>query len=251
MTTTIDETAGTARGLRGQAVRLLPSLLVLAVLLSQIDSTGAPLGAHGGRLPRPPWEAVAYPLATAAALPALGRLGDRRGRRCVLVGALMVFLAGASLSAAARAPDTLVAFRTLQGIGAGGVTAAVVAFLAERVPAQERASYQGVLVGATTLAMTGGPVADGTITEHLGRHWAVTVLLPLGVLALLLAAALPPAPRPDGAPRADYRGAALLLVALTVLVRIATWGGAGHAPRTDDLLALALDGADRLFSLFS
>lgn len=221
---------------RPYAASLLLPPLVLAILLCQLDVSAA----HGG----PPWAAAGYPLVTAAALPALGALGNRHGRRRALIGSLGLLVVGTVLGAAARDAGLLLAARVVQGLGAGGATAGVVALLAERVPARERGPYLGTVVGATVLALSTGRLADATLAAHLWVPWAT---VSLGALALALATALPP-PR-HGRACGDYRRAALLLLAVTTLVHITTRARTTPAPATDGVVQMVLGAAARLTSL--
>ncbi|MCC9711591.1 MFS transporter [Streptomyces sp. MNU76] len=165
---------------RRHAVSLLLPPLVLAILFCQLDVSAA----RGG----PSWAATGAPLVTAAALPALGALADRHGRRRAVIGSLALLVAGTLLGAAARDAGPLLAARVVQGLGTGGATAGVVALFAERLPARERGPYLATLVGATVLALSTGRLADVTLATHLWVPWATVCL---GALALAPAAALP------------------------------------------------------------
>ncbi|UJV47249.1 hypothetical protein CVT30_46505 (plasmid) [Streptomyces sp. AMCC400023] len=213
---------------RDRAASLLLPPLVLTILLCQLDLSAA----HGG----PSWTATGSPLLTAAALPALGALADRHGRRCAVIGSLALLVAGTVLGAAARDAGPLLAARVVQGLGTGGATAGVVALFAERVPARERGPYLATLVGASVLALSTGRLADVTLATHLWVPWAT---VSLGALALALATALPP-PRHERA-CGDYRRAGLLLLAVTALVHLTTRARTTPAPAVDGALRVILD----------
>ncbi|WNZ06326.1 MFS transporter [Streptomyces sp. 11x1] len=221
---------------RRHAVSLLLPPLVLAILFCQLDVSAA----RGG----PSWAATGAPLVTAAALPALGALADRHGRRRAVIGSLALLVAGTLLGAAARDAGPLLAARVVQGLGTGGATAGVVALFAERLPARERGPYLATLVGATVLALSTGRLADVTLATHLWVPWATVCL---GALALAPAAALPP-PLHDRA-CGDYRRAALLLLAVTALVHLTTRARTTPAPAVDGAVQLLLGALGRLTSL--
>ncbi|MFE0978915.1 MFS transporter [Streptomyces rochei] len=190
MTTTSEERTGSPAVPGSRAA----VLLALAVLLSLAGSMGtaAAVPASGGAIVAPPssaWETAVQPLATAAALPVLGALGDRHGRRCVLLASIAVFLLGALLGATSGAAGPPPAARFLQGLGAGGMLAPVVAVTAERLPARERGHHLALLVGAMALVMAGGPPAGAVMGEQLGPLRALPPVLALGTVALALAAA--------------------------------------------------------------
>ena len=78
----------------------------------------------------------------------------------------------------------LIGFRALQGLGAGGLMVGAMAIIGDLVPPRERGQYQGMMAGVMALAMIGGPLVGGFITDHLGWRWAFYVNLPLGGVAL-------------------------------------------------------------------
>ena len=90
----------------------------------------------------------------------------------------------------------LIAFRALQGIGAGGIGAGAFALIAALVPPRERGSYQGMTASVMAIGTIGGPLLGGFITGHLGWRWAFYINLPLGAArpGVVLADAAPAAP---------------------------------------------------------
>ncbi|WP_217141360.1 MDR family MFS transporter [Streptomyces sp. AC627_RSS907] len=246
MTTVEDPAAAAKDRPAGRAsVRVLLIPLVLAMMLSQLDNmivgTAMPtVTAELGGLEHVAWVVTAYTLATAVSTPVWGRLGDTRDRKKVLLTAITVFLVGSGLSGAAQDMGQLIAFRAVQGLGAGGLMAGVMATVGELVPPRERGRYQGLISGAMALAMIGGPLAGGAVTDHLGWRWAFYLNLPLGALALVMIWLLLRLPERRSTARVDHVGAALLMVGITATVLLTTWGGTRYAWGSGAVAALGV-----------
>jgi EmrB/QacA subfamily drug resistance transporter len=133
----------------------------------------------------------------------------------------------------------LIAFRAVQGLGAGGLMVGVMAIIGDLVPPRERGRYQGMIAGIMALAMVAGPLVGGFITDHLSWRWAFYVNLPLGGVALALLVTTLRLPKHRTEHRIDWLGAALLSVAITAIVLVTTWGGNEYDWASGQILGLA------------
>src|SRR3569833_100105 len=122
----------------------------------------------------------------------------------------------------------LIGFRTMQGLGGGGLIVGVLAIIGELIPPRERGRYQGVMMAVMPVAMIGGPLLGGFITDHLSWRWAFYVNLPLGVMALAVIGATLKLPRRTGKAVIDWTGAVLLTIWISALVLITGWGGSRY-----------------------
>ena len=129
---------------------------------------------------------TAYILGTTVSTPLWGKIGDLYGRKNIFLTSIVVFLIGSALSGMSQTMGQLIGFRALQGLGAGGLMVGAMAIIGDLVPPRERGRYQGFMAGVMALAMIGGPLAGGFITDHLNWRWAFYVNLPLGAVALFL-----------------------------------------------------------------
>ncbi|MFG2761466.1 MDR family MFS transporter [Streptomyces wuyuanensis] len=210
--------------------------LMIAMLLAMLDNmiigTAMPtiVGELGG-LAHLSWVVTAYTLATAASTPIWGKLGDMYGRKGVFLTSIVVFLIGSALSGMAQDMGQLIGFRAVQGLGAGGLMVGVMAIIGDLIPPRERGKYQGMMAGVMALAMIGGPLVGGTITDHWGWRWSFYINLPLGAVALAMLGVVLHLPKRDRTAkvRVDYLGAALLTVGITAIVLVTTWGGTEYA----------------------
>ncbi|WP_181804405.1 MDR family MFS transporter [Streptomyces shenzhenensis] len=231
-----------------KSVRVVMLALMVAMMLAMLDNmivgTAMPtiVGELGG-LEHLSWVVTAYTLATAAATPLWGKLGDMYGRKGAFMTSIVIFLVGSALSGMAQDMGQLIGFRAIQGLGAGGLMVGVMAIIGDLVPPRERGKYQGMMAGVMALAMIGGPLVGGTITDNWGWRWAFYINLPLGVVALAAISAVLHLPKRRNKARIDYLGAALLTLGITSIVLVTTWGGSQYAwtsARIMELIAIGV-----------
>src|SRR5215472_8695986 len=212
-----------------QVMIVLPGLL-MAMLLAMLDQlivgTALPriVGSLGG-VSHLSWVVTAYILAATITTPFYGKLGDMYGRKKLFVAAIVIFLAGSALAGLSTSMAQLIGFRTIQGLGAGGLIVGAMATIGEIVPPRERGRYISYFMVVMMLATIGGPLVGGWITDAFSWRWIFYINLPLGGAALvyLIATLHLPARRVEH--RIDYLGGALLGVVSTAVILVATWGG--------------------------
>ncbi|HWM11063.1 MAG TPA: MDR family MFS transporter [Solirubrobacteraceae bacterium] len=218
--------------------------LLLAMLLASLDqtivATALPtiVGDLGG-LDQLSWVVTAYLLGATVTMPLWGRASDVYGRKPLFMAAIVVFLAGSALSGLAGSLGQLIAFRALQGTGAGGLMTLAMALVAELVSPRERGRYQGYIQMVFVLASVAGPLLGGVFADQLSWRWVFYVNLPIGAAALALTATSLHLPARREPARVDYAGGALLAAALTCVLLFMTWGGREYAWGSTEIAGLA------------
>jgi EmrB/QacA subfamily drug resistance transporter len=204
--------------------------ILLAMLDNMIVGTAMPtiVGDLGG-LNHFTWVITAYTLASAVSTPIWGKLSDLYGRKGMFMASIVVFLAGSALAGTSSTMTELIAYRGLQGLGAGGLMVGAMAIMAEMVAPRDRGKIQGMFAAVMPIAMVGGPFLGGFITDNLDWRWAFYVNLPLGAIALIVVGMTLHLPKRTGKAVIDYWGAALLTVGIASLVLMTTWGGTEYA----------------------
>src|SRR5450755_4649351 len=173
------------------------------------------------------WVVIAYLLAATIAAPLYGHLGDRFGRRRMLLGALAIFTAASLACALAPTLLLLIVARAVQGLGGGGLMTLAQALIGEHVSPRERGRFSGYFATVFALASTSGPVLGAYLTEHFSWRAVFAVNLPLGLVAALLALRIPEPPMvPQGRFRPDVLGA--LLFTLSALAFLFGLSSGGH-----------------------
>jgi EmrB/QacA subfamily drug resistance transporter len=236
--------AAVSGGPKREILIVLPGLL-LALILAMLDqtvvSTALPriVGDLGG-VTHLSWVVTAYILASTVTTPLYGKLGDLYGRKRWLITAIVIFLAGSALSGMAHSMDQLIAFRALQGLGAGGLMVGVMASIGDLVSPRERGQYMGYMMAAMMIAMVAGPLVGGYITDSLSWRWIFYINMPVGGAALVYLTATLRLPYRKIQHKIDYLGAGVLAVAVTSIVLLTTWGGTQYAWGSAPIIGLGV-----------
>ncbi len=170
------------------------------------------------------WVVTAYLLTSTVTVPIYGKVSDLYGRRPLLMLGIVLFVIGSALSGLSQTMWQLILFRGLQGLGSGALFPIALAVIGDLFTPAERGKYQGLFGAVFGVAFLLGPGLGGYLTDTLSWHAVFYVNVPIGILALIVIAALLPNVRKEGAQaRIDVLGTLTLvgglvpiLVALTV-----------------------------------
>ncbi|MEV4252656.1 MDR family MFS transporter [Spirillospora sp. NPDC049652] len=219
--------------------------LLLGMFLAMLDGTivGTALptivGDLGG-VKELSWVVTSYLLAAAVTTPLWGKFGDLAGRKGAFTASVAVFLVGSALSGMSGSMAELIAFRAVQGLGAGGLMVGAMAIIGELVPPSEGARLQSMIGVIVPVAFVGGPLVGGLLTDHLDWRWTFYVNLPVGGVALVLVATRVRLAARRVRARIDVAGAVLLTGGIVALTLLGSWGGVRYGWTSPRIAGLAV-----------
>jgi EmrB/QacA subfamily drug resistance transporter len=187
-----------------------PALIMVMLDYTIVNVALATLGSvFGVNVATVGWTVTGFALATGVVTPLASFVETRFGTKPAWVAALSLFVGGSLLCGLAPAFWVLIAGRLLQGVGGGVLFPIVMSTIFNAFPEGERGAAMGLLIIPVVGGPAFGPTLGGYIVTHLDWRWVFLVNLPVGVLAVSMAAALlrPSAPRSDA--RLDVLGAVL------------------------------------------
>ena len=229
-------------------ILLVFSGLMLGMFLAALDQTivGTALptivnSLHG--LNHISWVVTAYLLTSTISTPLYGKLSDQFGRKGLFQFAIVIFLVGSVLAGLSQNMLELIAFRGIQGLGAGGLMAMAFTIIADMVSPRERGRYQGYFGATFALSSIAGPLLGGVFTDDLSWRWIFYINVPIGIVALIVTSIVLKLPFRREAHRIDYLGATLMLLGVTSALLVTVWGGTQYAWGSSVIISLAVAAA--------
>jgi EmrB/QacA subfamily drug resistance transporter len=201
--------------------------MFLAALEATVIGTAMPtvIAALGG-LNHYSWVFSAYLITSTVTVPVWGKLSDLYGRRLFYQIGIAIFLLGSVLSGMSGSMTQLIAFRAIQGLGAGALVPLGMTIIGDIFTVTERARMQAYFSGVWGFSSVIGPILGGLITDQWSWRWVFYINLPVGLVAALIIGLALQEPVRRERPSIDYAGAALLMAAITLLMLALVEGGA-------------------------
>ena len=184
------------------------------------------------------WAFTAFTLTSTVSLPVYGRLGDRYGRKPILLFGIIVFTLASVAAGFSQTMLQLVVMRALQGLGGGALMGMTWAVLGDLFTPRERGAYQGITSGVFGVSSVIGPLIGGVITDTLGWRWVFFVVVPVAAVSFELVRRYVPHGATDRSGGIDVLGSVLLIATATPLLVALSLGGASHAWGSATVLAL-------------
>ena len=213
--------------------------MFIAALEATIVGTAMPtVIASLGGLNHYSWVFSAYLVTSTVTVPVWGKLSDLYGRRLLYQIGIAVFLLGTALSGFSTSMTQLIIFRAIQGLGAGALVPLGMTIIGDTFSVEERAKMQAYFSGVWGLSSIIGPVVGGFITDQISWRWVFWVNIPIGVIAALIIGLALQEPKRTSRPTVDYAGAALLMIAVSVLMLAMVENGSNTLFGTQNILLL-------------
>ncbi|MFI9099603.1 DHA2 family efflux MFS transporter permease subunit [Streptomyces fildesensis] len=198
---------------------MVASMLVLGfdmtILNVALPTMAGQLGATTGEQQ---WMADAYVVVFAALMLPAGLLGDRFGRRRMLVTGLGIFLMGSLVGSLATSVEPVIAARAVMGIGGALVMPLALAVLPSLFAPQERTKAVGIVTAASALGMPLGPIIGGFLLNHFWWGSVFLINVPMAALGIIACVFLLPETRDPASPRVDAVSTALTAAGLGALI---------------------------------
>jgi EmrB/QacA subfamily drug resistance transporter len=221
--------------------------LMLGMLLAALDqtivATSLPtiVGDLGG-LNQLSWVVTSYLLASTISTPLYGKLGDLYGRKSLFQLAIVIFIVGSMLSGLSQNMVELIAFRAVQGLGAGGLMVGAQAIIGDVVPPRDRGRYQGMMGGIFALASVAGPLIGGFLTDDVSWRWIFYINVPIAVVALVATSIVLTSRGGRVSHHIDWVGAFVLSAGASALILMTTWGGTSYSWASPVIIGLGIGG---------
>ena len=181
------DTARSAVGLRSDRGPVLIALMLstsLVAIDSTILATAVPsVVADLGGFSQFPWLFSLYLLAQAVSVPIFAKFSDQYGRKPIMLIGVGAFILGSILCGIAWSMPALIAFRALQGLGAGAVQPTAMTIIGDIYSIEERAKVQGYVASVWAISAVVGPTLGGVFVDFLNWRWIFFVNVPLGLVA--------------------------------------------------------------------
>src|SRR6266566_2837483 len=215
-------------------------VMLLASLDQTIVATAMPrVIADLNGFDRYTWVTTAYLLTSTVTVPIYGKLSDLYGRKPIFLFGVVVFLIGSALSGASQNMNQLIAFRAIQGLGAGALMPIAIAIVADLFTPRERGKWQGLTGAVWGFSAIIGPTLGGWITQNASWRWVFYVNIPIGLAAMLVLIFLMPTLRGKAKEISiDYIGAALLVLGTVPLLLGFTWAGTQYDWSSPQIIGL-------------
>ena len=215
--------------------------LFLAALDQTIVATALPtIAGELGGLEHLSWVVTAYLLTATASAPLYGKVSDMYGRKIVFQFAIVTFLVGSVLAGMTQSMTQLIAFRAIQGLGAGGLIVMTFTIVGDVLSPRDRGRYQGYIGSVFAVASIAGPLLGGFFVDNLSWRWVFYINLPIGLAALFVTATVLNLPFRRVDHPVDYLGAGLLVGGVTSLLLVMVWGGSEYSWDSPMIIGLSV-----------
>lgn len=184
------------------------------------------------------WVITIYFLTTTISTILVGKLSDIYGRKNFILSGIVIFMIGAFLAGTATNIFYLIAYRGIQGAGAGIIMATAYTAIGDLFSPRERGRWSGLMSAVFGMSSVLGPGLGGYIVDHLEWHWVFWIFLPLGIVAFFMIFFLFPKVEKQEAQTIDYPGSLLLVLTIVPMLLAFSWAGTKYSWGSSRILGL-------------
>src|SRR3990172_10862378 len=189
------------------------------------------------------WVGTSFMVTSTTTVPIVGKLTDLFGRKPFYIAGVAILLLGSALAGSSQNMEQLIAFRAVQGLGAGMIMGIAFAIIGDVFPPAERGKWAGLMTGVFASASVAGPLIGGFLTDNVSWRAVFYINLPLGSVALLILYFGMPSIRPVARPKLDYGGVVLLVATVVPALLAFSWAGSRYdwaSPQIIGMLSWAI-----------
>ncbi|WP_110926280.1 MDR family MFS transporter [Bacillus massiliglaciei] len=184
------------------------------------------------------WTINIYLLTSTISTVLVGKLSDMYGRKPFLLVGILLFMAGAFLTGTSNDVFQFIAYRGIQGIGAGIIQSSAFTAVGDLFPPRERGKWMGLLTAVFGFSSVLGPLLGGYLVDHLDWHWIFWIFLPIGIVAFVMILALFPKVDRKAKQSIDYLGSFFMTISIVPLLLAFSWAGTEYAWGSAQILGL-------------
>jgi EmrB/QacA subfamily drug resistance transporter len=189
------------------------------------------------------WVGTGFLLASTTTVPIVGKMSDLFGRKPFFMAGIVILLTGSALCGSSQNIEQLIAFRVIQGFGAGMIMSIAFTIVGDVFPPAERGRWMGLMSAVFAAASVAGPLIGGGLTDHVSWRWVFYINIPMGAISLMVLAFGMPRIRPENAPVIDYRGLVLLCATTVPMLLAFSWAGDRYAWISPEVIGFLAWGA--------
>jgi MFS family permease len=232
---------------RAPVIAAVMASMAMVAIEATIVSTAMPqIVAQLGDLHLYSWVFSSFLLTQTAMTVVFGKLADLYGRKPIMLAGIAIFLAGSVLAGFAWSMPAMIAFRLIQGIGAGAIQPVTLTIVADLYPAHERGKVQGYLASVWAISAVVGPMVGGFIIHTLSWAWIFWMNVPIGLASAVGFIMFLRESERHARPSIDFGGAALFMAAIAALMMALTYSGDDEIAKAS-IAAIKRSSAQRRF----
>jgi EmrB/QacA subfamily drug resistance transporter len=204
---------------------VMASMAMVAIEATIVSTAMPQIVAQLGDLHLYSWVFSSFLLTQTAMTVVFGKLADLYGRKPVMLAGIAIFLVGSVLAGFAWSMPAMIAFRLIQGVGAGAIQPVTLTIVADLYPAHERGKVQGYLASVWAISAVVGPMVGGFIIHNMSWAWIFWMNVPIGLASAAGFIVFLRESERHARPSIDFGGAALFMATIAALMMALTYAG--------------------------